>query len=60
MNTICGWGMSGYLPYSIFKWLTQKKTKKNNFDVNSIRKISSTGYILQVDLKYPNELQKLH
>ena len=64
MNTLCSWGMSGYLPYSIFKWLTQKKkqTKKkiNNFDVNSIREISSTGYILEADLKYPNELQKLH
>ena len=64
MNTLRGWGMSGYLPYSIFKWLTQKKKIKNkkinNFDVNSIREISSTGYILEADLKYPNELQKLH
>ena len=64
MNTLCGWGMSGYLPYSIFKWLTKKKKIKNkkinNFDVNSIREISSTGYILEADLKYPNELQKLH
>ena len=39
----------------------KKKNKKiNNFDVNSIREISSTGYILEADLKYPNELQKLH
>ena len=41
-----------------FKWLTQEKN--NNFDVNSIKKNSSTGYILEVDLKYPEELHKLH
>ena len=48
--------MSGYLPYGGSKWL------KNvyNFNVNSISKKSLIGYILEVDLEYPNELHVLH
>ena len=52
-NNLYGWAMSGYLPYGGFKWLKNV----DNFDVNSIRGNSSTGYI---DLEYPNELHVLH
>ena len=31
-----------------------------SFDVMSINEKSDVGYILEVDLKYPNELHKLH
>ena len=48
--------MSGYLPYEKFKWLKNK----DNFDVNSISEDSPIGYILEVDLKYSDELHKLH
>ena len=48
--------MSTYLPYWEFKWL--KNIDK--FDVNSISENSSIGYILEVDLKYPDELHYLH
>ena len=48
--------MSGYLPYCGFKWLKDN----DDFNVNSISESSSTGYILEVDLEYPEELQKLH
>ena len=48
--------MSGYLPYGGFKWLKDV----DNFNVNSVSENSSTGYILEVDLEYPEELQKLH
>ena len=48
--------MSGYLPYGRFKWLRNV----DNFDVNSISENSSIGYILEVDLEYPDELHVLH
>ena len=52
MSGKSSWEMSGYLPYGGFKWL------KNvvNFDVNSISEKSPIGYILEVDLEYPEEL----
>ena len=41
-NNLCGWAMSGYLPYDGFKWLKDV----DNFNVNSISENSSTGCIL--------------
>ena len=43
---------------SRFKWLNRGEIHK--FDVNSISENSSDGYILEVDLEYPDELHKLH
>ena len=48
--------MSGYLPYGGFKWLKNV----DDFDVNSINEKNLLGYILKVDLEYPDELQKLY
>ena len=48
--------MSSYLPYGGFKWLKNV----DGFDVNSISEKSSIGYILDVDLEYPEELYLLH
>ena len=48
--------MSGYLPYGGFKWLKNV----HNFDVNSVNENSQIGYILEVDLRYPDELHVLH
>ena len=56
MNNLYGWKMSCYLPYVGFKWLKGVA----NFDVNSISKKSLIGYILEVDLEYPNELHVLY
>ena len=56
MNNLYGWAMSSYLPYGGFKWLKNV----DGFDVNSISEKSSIGYILDVDLEYPDELHVLH
>ena len=61
MNNLYGCTMSSYLPYGGFKWLKNV----DNFDVNWISECnstedSSTGYILKVDLEYPDELHALH
>ena len=52
INNLYGWELSGYLPYSEFKWLKNV----DNFDVNSIDEKSPIGYILAFDLKYPDKL----
>ena len=48
--------MSGYLPYGEFKWLKNVE----NFDANSISEKGPVGYILEVDLQYPDKLHALH
>ena len=48
--------MSGYLPYGRFTRLKNV----DGFDVALISKKSQIGYILEVDLEYPNELHELH
>ena len=55
MNNLYGWAMSEYLPYEGFKWL--KNVDK--FDVMSINEKSLIGYLLEVHLKYPDELHEL-
>ena len=57
-NNLKDWAMSQYLPYGRFKWLNKKEIDK--FDLNSIEENSYDGYVLEVDLKYPNELYEMH
>ena len=57
-NNHYGWAMSKKLPVNGFKWLDSDKineefTKNYNEDNNK-------GYILEVDVKYPKRLHKLH
>ena len=56
MNNLHGWIMSRYLPYGRLKWLKNA----DKFDVNSIKQKSPIGYILKVDLEYPDEFHYLH
>ena len=56
MNNLYGYGMSDYIPYGGFKWLK----KVDDFDVNSVDEKSLIGYILEVNLEYPDELHVLH
>ena len=55
-NNLYGWAMSEYLPYGEFGWLENI----DEFDINSISEKSDTGYFLEVDLEYPDELHELH
>ena len=55
-NNLYGWAMSEYLPYGEFEWLKNV----DELDVRSINEKSDVVYILEVDLKYPKELHKLH
>ena len=56
MNNLYGWAMNKYLPYRRFKWLRIA----DNFYVNSISEKSPVGYILEVDLEYPDKLHVLY
>ena len=58
MNNLYGDAMSQYLPYGGFKWI-----KVNNEVVNRILDKSNNtkyGYLLEVDLDYPEELHDIH
>ena len=50
--------MSQYLPHANFKWV--KNIYKIEQKLMQIKKDSSTGYILEVDLEYLQELQDTH
>ena len=50
--------MSQYLLYGGLKQLNQKEIDK--FDKKSIEENSSNGYILEVNLKYPDKLHNFH
>lgn len=52
-NNLYGWAMSQFLPTGNFKWCDQ-------IDVMNIPDDSSTGYIFEVDLEYPQFLHDSH
>ena len=53
-NNLYGWAISKYLPYGEFRWVNV-----DGLDVMSINKKRDTGYFLEVDLDYPDELHEL-
>ncbi|XP_052746715.1 uncharacterized protein LOC128199737 [Bicyclus anynana] len=52
-NNLYGWAMSQYLPTGGFEWVSTE----TNFNVSDT---SELGFILEVDLEYPNILHDLH
>ena len=58
MNDLHGHAMSQYLPCSNFKWV--KNIDKIKQKLMNIKSNSSTKYILEVDLEYPQELHDIH
>ena len=58
MNNLYGCAMRQYLPISNFKWV--KNIDKIKQKLMNIKNNSSTGYVLEVDLEYPQELHDIH
>ncbi|GFT48691.1 uncharacterized protein TNCV_4632411 [Trichonephila clavipes] len=52
-NNLYGWAMSQYLPLNDFKWV-------DFLDVDNIDENGGKGYILEVDLEYPESLHDDH
>ncbi|XP_051176794.1 uncharacterized protein LOC127291636 [Leptopilina boulardi] len=55
-NNLYGWAMVQSLPYGGFEWV---ENVNNSFDFN-VPDDAPFGYILEVDLDYPNELHEKH
>ena len=58
MNNLYGDAMSQYLPYADFKRI--KDINKIKQKLMNIKSNSSSGYILEVDLEYLQELHDIH
>ncbi|KYN02008.1 hypothetical protein ALC62_07185 [Cyphomyrmex costatus] len=56
VNNLYGWAMCQPLLYADFRWVEDAA----NFDANAIAPDSPTGYILEVDLEYPQHLHDAH
>lgn len=68
MNNQYGWAMSQYLPYGGFQWIYGVDDQNDTITENTVTKIDVTqipddaaeGYILEVDLEYPESLHDAH
>ena len=64
-NNLYGWAMSQSLPTDGFKWMNNL-TKEEVMDIlektndSMTNPIGKKGYIFEVDLEYPEEIQKQH
>lgn len=58
VNNLYGWAMCQSLPYGGFRWVDEKDFE--HIDVTQIADDAEEGYILEVDLEYPEDLHDLH
>ena len=58
MNNLYGRAMRQYLPINNSEWI--KNIDKIEQKLMRIKNNSSTGYVLEVDLEYPQELHDIH
>ena len=58
INNLYGDSMSNPLPTEGYKWLT--KNEIHNLDISKYNKNSKFGYVLEVDLEYPEHLHLAH
>ena len=61
-NNLYGWAMPKKLPTNGFKWIDTSETsnKINEEFIKNYNENNDKGYILEVDVKYPKRLRKLH
>ncbi|KAJ4434487.1 hypothetical protein ANN_23049 [Periplaneta americana] len=57
-NNLYGFAMSQKLPYGGFAWLTDEEIR--HFDLQAVNDDSEIGYVLEVDIDYPNHLFEKH
>lgn len=57
-NNLYGLALSMSLPIGDFKFLNEHE--RNNLNIMNVGECSDKGYILEVNLDYPNELHNLH
>lgn len=57
-NNLYGYAMCGYMPYADFKFLTAEEC--NQLNVLNVPDDNDFGYILEVDLEYPENLHDAH
>ena len=57
-NNLCGWAMSQFLPVGGFRFLSETEITK--IDFANVPDDSETGYVLECDLEYPDNLHQLH
>ncbi|KAJ4445491.1 hypothetical protein ANN_07299 [Periplaneta americana] len=57
-NNLYGFAMSQKLPYGGFAWLTDEEI--HHFDLQAVNDDSEIGYVLEVDIEYPNHLFEKH
>ena len=55
-----GWSMSQYLPTGGFRWVEVSEIKDWKEFILNQKDDQDVGYILEVDLEYPEELHDLH
>ena len=59
-NNLYGWAMSKKLSVNGFKWFDSAKHVINEEFIKNYNEDNNKGYILEVDVKYPKRLHKLH
>ena len=57
-NNLYGWAMTQHLPTGGFRWMTRNEIDKTNLE--KYNDTNTKGLILEVVMKYPEELHDLH
>ena len=59
INKLYGWAMSQTLPLVGFRWVEETSQFNDNF-IKRYNEDTNTGYLLEVDVQYPEKLHELH